>query len=238
MGLLDYIKDKAGQAYDWYKEQDTPASAYLRGDDVGEAYDRALDRNISLLQTPEGAMDLVNPMAKVGGLLGIVKNPATQKVVKSHFGTTLNPKETGYILDDGTRLDFSGRHYAGGYEKQGDRFIPTKDDYLANQRSVDHREVGEYLGKSLDGYDYGWDGLTKFMDETGAVRYDNSGGVSLIDTNMPSKTQIETIVNDYKSSGNPLYIDIDNKSGANLASQEFNNPTIDEVFDWISKQYK
>jgi hypothetical protein len=169
-----------------------------------------------------------------GGLLGVVKNPATQSSAKSIFGTTLNPKETGYILDDGTRLDFSGRHYAGGYEKQGDRFVPTKDDYLANQRSVDHREVGS----ELPGYDYGWEGLSKFIDETGAVRYDPVGGISLMDTNKPSKKQIEVIVNDYKRSGNPLYIDIDNKSGANIASKEFNNPTINEVFDWINSQYK
>lgn len=55
---------------EWYKNLDTPFSAYLRGDNVGEAYERALDQNLSLLQTPEGAMDLVNPIAKVGGLLG------------------------------------------------------------------------------------------------------------------------------------------------------------------------
>ena len=229
---MDWLKN----LYQQYLQSDIPAASLLRGDtsEFLPSVNRNLDQNLSLLSTPEGAMDLVNPMAKVGGLLGIIKNPATQSSAKSIFGITINPKETGYILDDGTRLDFSGRHYAGGYEKQGDRFIPTKDDYLANQRSVDHREVGS----ELQGYDYGWEGLSKFMDETGAVRYDSVGGISLIDTNKPSKKQIEMIVNDYKSSGNPLYIDIDNKSGANIASKEFNNPTINEVFDWISSQYK
>jgi len=214
---------------------ETPLGYMVRGDMSGAV--NKLGSNAKLrvdaMMNPETAIETGFDFMG-GGLLGVVKNPATQASAKSIFGTTLNPRETGYILDDGTRLDFSGRHYAGGYTKEGDRFVPTKDDYLANQRSVDHREVGS----ELEGYDYGWEGLSKFIDETGAVRYDATSGVSLMDTNKPSKKQIETIVNDYKNSGNPLYIDIDNKSGANIASKEFNKPTLSEVFEWINTQYK
>lgn len=100
MGLLDYIKDKAGQAYDWYKEQDTPASAYLRGDDVGEAYERALDNNISLLQTPEGAMDLVNPMAKVGGLLGTFIGKGSKLWNPTSYAKALEMEKAGAKAED------------------------------------------------------------------------------------------------------------------------------------------
>ena len=213
----------------------TPLGLLMQGE-VSAAIDKLglnAQGRVQAMSNPETALQTGFDFMG-GGLLGVVKNPATQASAKSIFGTTLNPRETGYILDDGTRLDFSGRHYAGGYTKEGDRFVPTKDDYLANQRSVDHREVGS----ELEGYDYGWEGLSKFIDETGAVRYDATGGVSLMDTNKPSKKQIETIVNDYKNSGNPLYIDIDNKSGANIASKEFNKPTLSEVFEWINTQYK
>lgn len=66
-----------------------------------------------------------------------------QKKLLSYFGTTQNPKEAGYILNDGSMLDLSGRHYATGYVDK--KPIQGEPDYLRGQRNVDHRELPEGL---------------------------------------------------------------------------------------------
>lgn len=187
---------------------------------------------------------IANPMEAVNVGMGfapvmgaIVKNPALDLAAKEHFGTTFWPKETGYIMDNGERLDLSGRHYAGGYEKIAGRNVPLKGqpDYLKMDRTVDHRELGDLVPNTGGG----WEGLSKFMDESGAVRYMPDYGISLVHTNKPSEVQIQKIVNDYKKSGEPLSIDIDHTvNGGNLASKEFTDPTFDKVKSWLDKQYK
>lgn len=179
------------------------------------------------------ALDWSNPIAGIGG---IVKNKALEKAAREHFGTTRNMAETGYILDDATRLDLSGRHYASGYEKTPTGYKPKagQPDYLRGGRSVDHREVGDLIDAGG-----GWENLSSFMDETGAVRYMPDTGISLVDTNMPSKAQIDAVVADFKRSGNPLIIDIDKKAnGANIASKEFEKLNSDEIYKWIQGFYK
>ena len=74
---------------DWYTQQDTPLSAYLRGDNVSEAVNRSLDQSLQNLTTPEGAMDLVNPMSKVAGMLGTVSKFPNQFLVNT--ATNPNP---------------------------------------------------------------------------------------------------------------------------------------------------
>lgn len=77
--------------------------------------------------------------------------------LKSHFGTTNNFKVAGYLLKDGTMLDFSGKHW-------GD----TTSDY----RQVDHRDVNEVLEES-DNYDAMVqmiaNGNIRLMPETGGI---------------------------------------------------------------------
>lgn len=168
--------------------------------------------------------------------MNILKNPEMNQLAINHFGTTYRPQETGFILDDGARLDLSGRHDAGGYKKVGNKYIPEtgQPDYLKNERSTDHRTVNQVIPNS----EYGWDALSHFMDQTGAVRYMPDSGVSMVHTNKPNATQIQKIVNDYKVTGDPLYIDIDHAlHGSNLASGEFNKPTVQNVTDWINNQY-
>lgn len=65
---MDWLKN----LYQQYLQSDIPAATLLRGDtsEFLPSVNRNLDQNLSLLSTPEGAMDLVNPMSKVGGLLG------------------------------------------------------------------------------------------------------------------------------------------------------------------------
>ena len=219
-------------------------------------------RMFDLLGLGAGIVPTAKLAAKGGGLLGrealrqmdqgtgllgkgtidprqyMLKNKELDEAAKKYFGTTFYPQETGYIMDDLSRLDFTGRSQAGGYRNIAGRYIPEsgQPDYLKMERSVDHREVNPLLG---EGERTGWEGLSKFMDETGAVRYDADAGISLVNTNKPNPAQIEKIVNDFKSRKTPLIIDIDKTTdGRNLASKEFESPTVDQVKRWINKQYK
>lgn len=170
----------------------------------------------------------------VPALGGVVRNSDMQTDAMKHFGVTSLPSETGYLLDNGKRLDLSGRHYATGYQRQGDRFIPVVGgrDYLAGGRNTDHRELGDLVNGQ------GWDGLADFINQTGAVRYMPDTGISVIDTNMPSQAQIEKAVMDFRRNKTPMNVDVDALSGASRASQEFDRPTVDAVMDFIKSKMK
>jgi hypothetical protein len=82
------------------------------------------------------------------------RHPLEQEALRK-FGTTTNPFHTGYILRDGTRLDFSGRHEGGQVSPQ--------------VREVDHVRVEE-LPSITYGSEHGNDPILEFLHRTGAVR--------------------------------------------------------------------
>ena len=55
-------------------------------------------------------------------------------LAKERFGVTNDIRECGYILPDGSMLDFSGRHMVTGN---------TDTSHLRGRRSVDHRDIGD-----------------------------------------------------------------------------------------------
>lgn len=69
-------------------------------------------------------------------------NKKLHDAAKKVFGVTHNPLEAGYLLPDGTMLDFSGRSDAG-YIRQGERFVPKmgRRDEFAGRRQLDHSDV-------------------------------------------------------------------------------------------------
>ncbi len=171
----------------------------------------------------------------VPSLGGIIKNQRLHDDAIKYFGKTYSPDETGYVMDAGHRLDLSGRHYATGYQRTApDTFKPAtgQPDYLRGSRKVDHRELGELTGQG------GTDGMLSFMDETGAVRYMPNTGITALDSNMPSDAQLERIVADFRRSREPLLIDITNLRGNNVASEEFDRPTVEAVRRFIQQHQK
>jgi GNAT superfamily N-acetyltransferase len=90
------------------------------------------------------------------------------------FGLTEYKEEAGYILPDGSMLDFSGSNIGGG-----------------GGRALDHRDIGRIL---LDDEPGGTEGMVYFMDLTGAVRMSYSGGDLMIDfAQMPTRRQKERL---------------------------------------------
>ena len=55
-------------------------------------------------------------------------------LAKERFGVTYDIRECGYILPDGSMLDFSGRHMITGN---------TDSSHLKGRRSVDHRDISD-----------------------------------------------------------------------------------------------
>jgi hypothetical protein len=182
----------------------------------------------------ESRQNLLNSSEK-----NINLNSKLDQSAKDYFGITRSPDETGYIMQDGTRLDLSGRHYAGGYKKQNDKFVPEtgKPDYLAGDRAVDHRELYDLEG--LKEGDHQWDAVEQLMTETGAVRYLPKIGISIIEGQSISQKQLKAIVKDFRETGNPLTIDIDPIGGnANAISKTFENPTVDDVKNYLQQNNK
>ena len=150
---------------------------------------------------------------------------------KKVFGATSDPKEAGYVLPDGTMLDFSGRHYA-------DR----KDwPYLRGQRSVDHRELqsentnnGKSLEKQMEFS--GSEGMYEFMARTGAMRMDAASGVASI-SRPPTDKQISVIGNARK--GDYLALSYNRPDGEIVVDGEFEsaNPMkVRKFFEEAQKQ--
>jgi hypothetical protein len=102
---------------------------------------------------------------------------------KQHHGTTEDINEAGYVLPDGTMLDFSERRHGGG-----------------GQRSQDHRQI-QYPGRPSEGYD----AMRAFMKK-GAMRTDTHGSIDL--ETSPTGSQIEKIRELGENNDGKLSIDV------------------------------
>jgi hypothetical protein len=159
------------------------------------------------------------------------------RMVKDHFGLTRDLREVGYILSDGSMLDLTGRHYASGYVRRGDRFVPTRDDYLARTRSVDHREipmeVKEALGKS------GSEAMLAFMKETRALRVMPGVGFSVV--SMPTVEAVDAFVKGWNRyyQGDPANIDVlTYPDGYSKDSIELEDPSVEEVMAFLEPNFE
>ena len=143
-----------------------------------------------------------------------------RKTALDFFGKTYRWSETGYLLRNGTKLDFSGRHEGG----QG------------GYRSVDHRDIsdafdGEYGDGSYSG------GMVQFMREGNIRISPESGGINL--QVMPSKEQ-ESALDDFISrERGEVTLDIDNANGETVASVEYPRGTrASKVLNDIRKYFE
>ena len=142
------------------------------------------------------------------------------QIAKEHFGITLDPREAGYILENGEMLDFSGRHYASGYEhirlpigEVIHRPLPGQPDYLRGQRSTDHREIAPIFGYGISGLGLsGVDAMIKFEHEANAIRFhlsmDGDLNISLTTAQHPTLAQWDRLNKIQRSTGGVVFFDI------------------------------
>ena len=113
----------------------------------------------------------------------------TEKIfeaAKEKFGTTYDIREAGYILPDGTMLDFSGKHELDA---------GTDASFLNGQRSTDHREISKIAyDRDAEGNEIETGIKTDMPDfiERGAIRIDsNAGTINL--SQVPTDAQKEVL---------------------------------------------
>ena len=184
--------------------------------------------------TPQFHTGLTQP--SIGGTGMPIQNVNSAKMLaekaKNTFGTTRNHNEAGYILPDGSMLDFSGRSHAG-YTKVGNTFIPPSGqrDYLSNQRSMDHRDISEIYPS-----DSGWESMVGFMNNAGAIR--NQPGLGFEANTIPTDKQLNAIVSSHNSKyrGDPLTVELSHPTTGNiLFSKDFDKPNVDSIKNWIDE---
>lgn len=127
---------------------------------------------------------------------------AHDKEALSYFGKTYRWNETGYVLLDGSKLDFSGRHEGGpgGY------------------RTVDHRDIIDALGENYGGGDYSG-GMVQFMQEGNIRISPESGGINL--AVMPTKAQMDALSDFISRERGEVLLDIDDANGNTISSTEY-----------------
>ncbi|MBO4786981.1 MAG: hypothetical protein J5510_07930 [Prevotella sp.] len=103
---------------------------------------------------------------------------------KERFGTTNDMREAGYILPDGTMLDFSGRHELFGADDSG----------VKGHRYTDHRVISSLAyGYDADGNEVDTGIKTDMPDfiERGAIRIDyNAGSINLSSKPTPEQERV------------------------------------------------
>lgn len=127
---------------------------------------------------------------------------ANNKAALEHFGKTYRWAETGYLLLDGSRLDFSGKHEGGpgGY------------------RTVDHRDITDALGEDYGGDDYSG-GMIQFMREGNIRIMPESAGINL--SVQPTKAQERALDDFISRERGEVILDIDDSNGNTVASVEY-----------------
>ncbi len=126
--------------------------------------------------------------------------------VLSYFGRTTKWAETGYLLLDGQKLDFSGRHDGapGGY------------------RTVDHRDISDALGEDYGGDSYSG-AMVQFMQEGNIRIIPENNGINL--SVMPTEAQMKALSEYISRADGEVNVDIDNSRGDTLVSAEYPSGT-------------
>lgn len=159
-----------------------------------------------------------------------------QKAINT-FGKTKNIREAGYVMPDGTMLDFTGRHQVpNDYSRVNGFNLPNtgKRDWMAGERNLDHREVSDIID-APEGIS-GTDAMTRFMAETNAIR--NKPGIGFEASEIPTDKQLMSIVTGHNREyrGEPISVELSNKhTGDIIASTDFEKPTVAGIKKWFEE---
>ena len=138
----------------------------------------------------DNMLDMVGPMAPAVGMAKRAGRNIGEELIekaKKYFGTTNDIREAGYILPDGTMLDFSGKNTLGRK--------------AAGKRGLEHQEISKISD------DLGEDVRHGFIDNTDAVRVASlNDQLSVQATNQVSAQQRKRIA-DMMKDKNYIYID-------------------------------
>lgn len=135
-------------------------------------------------------------------------------VAKEKFGTTSDLREGGFILPDGSVLDFSGRHALGASRWQID---------IRGRRTCDHNDIGDIMYDN-DGHKVeGIDDIDKYsFMNLGAVRIDyDCGLISLV--HEPTPKQLNVMKAIWRYNKGCLTVDLFDSNGDVRDSVEYDH---------------
>lgn len=144
-----------------------------------------------------------------------------EKSAVEYFGKTYSWKETGYILLNGSKLDFSGKHNGarGGY------------------RTVDHREIIDSFPEEVQDELDGNEAMVEFM-QRGNIRIMPEGsGINL--SILPTDAQEKALADFISRERGEVTLDIDDEYGYTVVSVEYPKGTrSDRILRDIRQYFK
>ena len=137
---------------------------------------------------------------------------------KKFFGTTYDWNKTGYLLTDGSQLDFSGKH----------------EGYDSGMRSVDHREIENVY---TDGKER-LDALNDFLQKGNIRIMPESNGINL--ATLPTGKQEIALRRYINRVRGEVTIDIDDANGNTVKSLEYDSGTsavkiLDDIHQYFER---
>lgn len=164
-----------------------------------------------------------NLLANKAGLQNLrysLKDTVEQDVLKA-YGKTYSWKETGYLLQDGTKLDLSGRNNGapGGY------------------RSVDHREIFDIYD---DSDTYGTDAMIEFIARGNIRVIPEYPGINLqVEPTEAQYQQIRSLIENLGWKEKAFMVDFDNANGETIDSLSYENAiSANKIIDDIKYYFK
>lgn len=134
---------------------------------------------------------------------GIKKSERITTDAVNYFGTTYSWAETGYLLTDGRRLDFSGK-------KHGAR---------PGGRSQDHREILDAYSEEEQNNMSGSEAMVDFMSKGNIRIQPEMYGINL--SVQPTKAQETKLAEFIKRADGEVILDIDDAKGNTVVSVEY-----------------
>ena len=160
---------------------------------------------------------------------GIVANPKREALARKTFGTTGDFREAGYLMRNGSMLDFSGK----------------KDGGPAHVRYMDHREIGSVFGEDEipeekrrygDASAY----MNAFISE-GNIRLMDGQGVTIGEMEPTSQqyTILKQFINRTLKNEDYFYLDLSNNDGNTIESRDYSSDDgADRIIRDIKAYYK
>lgn len=129
-----------------------------------------------------------------------------ESAAKKHFGTTDNFRIAGYVLADGTMLDFSGAHWLIGNDTDAAYVAEWREKN--DIRQVDHEDIFE----AFDGNNFPSDSRKEFINRGNIRISPEAPGINI--ASVPTAQQysvIKELVRDNPYDTEGFYVDIEDK---------------------------
>lgn len=156
------------------------------------------------------------------------ENKAYSKLVEKHFGTTYNWNETGYLLRNGKKLDFSGKNNGAprGYRSIDHRDINEAffdvetfiDEGRFTEEDLPNEELVSYLSDLS-----GTEAMVDFMQRGNIRIMPETGGINL--SVEPTSSQYDSLSDFISRNRGEVILDIDGAKGNTIASVEYSRGT-------------